>query len=338
MMYTWIAYLFLSLFVSSGNFLVVATLVFTPSLHSQSNLLMLSLSVSDLCMGLVLLPMEICEMLHASWTTTIEYCRISHDLILFNLSASLFHIVIIAIDRYTASFHPFRYEAVLMKKWTLVSGITLTWLTSLTLAFLPSIGLGSSSLSRERKLSGLCMFNETLHPHYLLFYATFICFGCFIVVTVLYSKLYFLARSHIRRIAVLNPVPLAGSVETSKMTVESLTTISCNNKSYDNNTNRPNRPHGRHKRMAMELKAVKVMIIVVGALFICWLPAIVTIIDMALCSSCVDQVAIATVIFLVYLNSGLNPLIYYNRLRTYRQATKRMIRKILRMSAADLPP
>ena len=331
----WISYIFLSLYITTGNVLVMITISFTKSLHSKSNLLVLSLSIADLCVGLILLPMRISEALNAPWTTTIEYCRIAHGLVLLNLSASMFHIVIIAIDRYIASFHPFTYESITLNKCQVWLEIILTWLISLTVAFLPSMGIGASSQSGTRKLTGVCLFAETLHPQYALFYASCIFCSSFVIVTVLYTRLYLLARNHIKRIAALDVISWEASnssniesiSEDSKVTnVESVSTQSVDN-AVQNNYNRSN---ARQRRTAMELKAAKVMGIVVGVLYVCWLPNVILMVITAVCRKCSNQFSVTVIIFIVYMNSGLNPIIYYSRLKTYRQATKRMLRKICR--------
>ena len=324
LMATWIMYVLLSLFISTGNFLVIMTIAFTKSLHSNSNLLVASLSIADLCLGIILLPMKISENMNAPWTTTIEYCRISHGLVLMNLSASMLHIAVIAIDRYIAAYHPFRYEAITVNKWGIWIQIALTWFISLMLAFSPSMGLGANSQSGKRKLTGLCIFKETLHPQYLLFYSCCIFFGSFIVVTVLYLRLYILARKHIQRITALEVIPLE-EVTQDKSTIEEPVSTSSVHSTIQKKKNKTRKGQ---RRIAMELKSAKVMAMVVGALYICWVPNIASIILTAVCKKCLNQVAISIIVFIVYFNSGLNPIIYYSRLSTYREATKRMLRRI----------
>ena len=375
-----ILYILLCILIITGNLLVITTVTFTRSLHSTSNLLIASLSVADLCVGLLTVPFRVSEIFKAHWTTTIEYCRISHGLVLFNLSASMFHITVIAIDRYLAAFHPFKYNAVSNNKRSIWLGIALTWLISILIAFLPAMGLGASSLSGERKLSGICIFAETLHSNYLLVYACCIFFGSFMVVTLLYGRIFILAREHIKKIAALDVMPAdeinydrnikRSSFQTvsidSTMTINerrmndnkrrrsSLRRFSIDRALHPNNTskrviggprrrssflpfsvqnalpgfNNSNNTMGRQRKIAMEFKAAKVMAIVVGTLYICWLPNIISIIMVGLCRTCLNQVAISIIVFLVYSNSGMNPVIYYSRYKFYRQATKRMFGKI----------
>lgn len=87
--------------------------VLTPScvcrqLHTPTNLLLLSLAVSDMLVGLVLMPVEIIY-IEACWTLGDILCTIYYVMDYIITSASVSNMVLISIDRYIAICDPLHY-------------------------------------------------------------------------------------------------------------------------------------------------------------------------------------------------------------------------------------
>ena len=75
-----------------------------------------------------------------------------------------------------------------------------------------------------------------------------------------------------------------------------------------------------------ERKAAKTLAIITGAFVVCWLPFFVCALLMPLCPSCVfDDVMLSVFLWLGYLNSTLNPIIYTIFSPEFRQAFKRLL-------------
>ncbi|XP_072041759.1 probable G-protein coupled receptor No18 [Amphiura filiformis] len=86
---------------------------------------------------------------------------------------------------------------------------------------------------------------------------------------------------------------------------------------------------GRHKRIsvARERKATTVLAIVVTIFIICWLPFFITNVIIGLCSDhcSVSHTAFATVTWLGWVNSALNPVIYTIFNREFRNAFRKIL-------------
>ncbi|XP_041662296.1 trace amine-associated receptor 1-like [Cheilinus undulatus] len=80
----------------------------TRQLHTPTNLLLLSLAVSDLLVGLILMPVEIIY-IEACWFLGDFLCTVYYVMDYIITSASVANMVLISIDRYIAICDPFHY-------------------------------------------------------------------------------------------------------------------------------------------------------------------------------------------------------------------------------------
>ena len=121
-------------------YLVVAHRVIKSTFKSY----VLSLAVTDILAGVVLIP----TYLSLKWTTQLEYrnirlqrtikiCLICMEI--FNAVCSLLHLSLIALDRVIAVKSPIYYRSTMKKKKTVRRLLTLLWFSSLLLATLPLI-------------------------------------------------------------------------------------------------------------------------------------------------------------------------------------------------------
>ncbi|XP_041857776.1 trace amine-associated receptor 13c-like [Melanotaenia boesemani] len=106
---------FISLTTIAINLLVIISVSHFRQLHTPTNILILSLAVSDLLVGLVLMPGEIFRYT-SCWIFGDVMCAIFCYLGGQTLTSSISSIAIISADRYTAICHPLHYSKIITLK------------------------------------------------------------------------------------------------------------------------------------------------------------------------------------------------------------------------------
>uniref|UniRef100_A0A3B3ZT35 G-protein coupled receptors family 1 profile domain-containing protein n=1 Tax=Periophthalmus magnuspinnatus TaxID=409849 RepID=A0A3B3ZT35_9GOBI len=99
----------ISLLTVTMNLLVIISIAHFRQLHSPTNLLILSLAVSDLLVGLLLIPAEIL-ITDSCWFLGNTLCILFYMIDLTIILSSIGNIVLISIDRYLAICDPLHYN------------------------------------------------------------------------------------------------------------------------------------------------------------------------------------------------------------------------------------
>ncbi|XP_042260273.1 trace amine-associated receptor 13c-like [Thunnus maccoyii] len=109
LLYTLLA--FVSLLTVTLNLLVIISISHFQQLHTPTNTLLLSLAVSDLVVGLLVMPIEGLRYMLMCWLLGRLMCALTPYVSYCILSASLGHMVLISIDRYLAICDPLLYSS-----------------------------------------------------------------------------------------------------------------------------------------------------------------------------------------------------------------------------------
>ncbi|XP_039674275.1 trace amine-associated receptor 13c-like [Perca fluviatilis] len=118
----------ISLLTVALNLLVIISISHFRQLHTPTNLLLLSLAVSDLLVGLLLMPVEIIY-IEACWFLGDIVCTLYYLVDYIITSASVANMVLISVDRYIAICYPMHYPTKVTKRRVQIS-VCLCWILS----------------------------------------------------------------------------------------------------------------------------------------------------------------------------------------------------------------
>ncbi|KAI6206881.1 hypothetical protein M3Y94_00964700 [Aphelenchoides besseyi] len=143
-----------NLIVVCGNVFVLYILISQKSLHTSTNFIVLSLTVSDFLLGVIVLPFSIfqvsfeaCEALFIgcffqeyseSWMFGSLWCKTWLALDVLFSTASIYNLLAISFDRWMAVKQPIKYRFISSNRMTKTT-IAIVWVISLSLAMPPLI-------------------------------------------------------------------------------------------------------------------------------------------------------------------------------------------------------
>lgn len=130
---------FMVLFCTFGNSLIIVSILRSPNLHTPSYILITCLAFSDLLVGFVFHTMTVAWNIHLLKTKTDDLCAFMMSFTtgafcLANISLGMS--LLLSIDRYLALVSRERYRYILTKKNTVLS-ILVVYAVSLAVTFLP---------------------------------------------------------------------------------------------------------------------------------------------------------------------------------------------------------
>ncbi|XP_026151763.1 trace amine-associated receptor 8a-like [Mastacembelus armatus] len=118
----------ISLFTVALNLLVIIAISHFRQLHTPTNLLLLSLAVSDLFVGFLLMPVETIYT-EACWFLGDILCTVYYVIDYTITSASVANMVFISVDRYIAICDPLHYPTTVTKRRAQIC-VCLCWVCS----------------------------------------------------------------------------------------------------------------------------------------------------------------------------------------------------------------
>ncbi|XP_052442644.1 trace amine-associated receptor 13c-like [Carassius gibelio] len=99
-----------SLLTVCGNLLVIISVSHFKQLHTPANILILSLAVSDLLVGVFVMPLCLSCLIESCWTSGPVMCSILKFMNFQATSVSVHTVALIAVDRFLALSSPFLYS------------------------------------------------------------------------------------------------------------------------------------------------------------------------------------------------------------------------------------
>ncbi|KAM4608678.1 trace amine-associated receptor 13c-like [Polymixia lowei] len=276
------------------NLLVIISISHFRQLHTPTNLLLLSLAVSDFLVGFVLMPFENI-ILGACLTLGNLMCVVNTIMVSTLIFASVGNMVLISVDRYLAICDPLRYQSKVTLRRAKTS-ICLCWLCAV---FYKSMLLKDSVNQPERinSCSGKCVMVVNYTLGLIDVVISFIV--PITVIIILYMRVFVVVVSQARAMRSHNTTIQPGRVTAKKS----------------------------------ERKAARTLGVVIAVFLMCYCPSYI----LALAAPNSHMQVHVIVIWLMLINSCLNPQIYAFFYPWFRKAIKLFVTlKILQPGSCNV--
>ncbi|KAK3108104.1 hypothetical protein FSP39_001281 [Pinctada imbricata] len=341
-----------------GNAFVIAAVLLEKNLHNVANYLILSLAVADLMVATLVMPIGIVDAVTTKWMLQSEVCDMWISFDVLCCTASILHLLAIAIDRYWAVTNIDYIRNRSAKRILLM--IAIAWAAGLCLSVLPLFGWRKPEDSAEIRQA--CVISQDIS--YQIFATSCAFYIPTIIMLIIYAKIYQVARSRIRRknfmkknskrqtngetisTPTLNTAALTnGHTEVIADAETSFITNGCNdrndNSKFSKNGDidevkvsilpKVNFDASKAKRqkekleMKRERKAARTLGIITGTFIVCWLPFFVNALVEPINEVQIPEALRMVVNWLGYLNSLLNPIIYTIFSPDFRNAFRKIL-------------
>ncbi|XP_028971367.2 trace amine-associated receptor 13c-like [Esox lucius] len=252
------------------NLLVIISISHFKHLHTATNLLILSLAVSDLLVGLIVIPAITVAIMEPCWILGEYFCALLFFINILCSSSSLGNLVLISIDRYVAVCDPLMYSSKITTT-RIMCCIFITWCFCIindAVSVKTYVNVQVPSRCFEE-----CFFAEGDFLVTILDLVITLVVP-FLIILTLYLKIFVVARSQAKKV-----------FSKGAATVSGVKTVQANKS---------------------ERKAAKTLGIIVFNYLICWNPLIYI---FSICFSS-SKLAAYIITFLPHVNSLINPIIY----------------------------
>ncbi|XP_008285786.1 5-hydroxytryptamine receptor 2B [Stegastes partitus] len=339
-----------------GNILVILAVSLERKLQNATNYFLMSLAVADLLVGVLVMPIALITVLYNSdWPLPEFLCPIWLFLDVLFSTASIMHLCAISLDRYIAIKKPIQHSQYKSRAKALVK-IALVWIISICIAILiPIRGLQNYPLPNNITFNSnhTCLLKTDTFGDFIMYGSlaafflplTIMMVIYLLTVQVLRKKVYLLRSKVTQRFScsTVSTVFQREQTVTSPQGEQRNTLDSrlprMQEKPNAGTTNAPTGEEISFRRMSTmgkksmqtlsnEQRASKVLGIVFLLFVVMWCPFFITNITSVLCKSCDANVIsrlMEIFVWVGYVSSGINPLVYTLFNKTFREAFARYI-------------
>ncbi|XP_060739450.1 trace amine-associated receptor 1-like [Tachysurus vachellii] len=271
-----------------GNLLIIISVLHFKQLHTPTNMLLLSLAVSDFFIGALVMPPLLIWTIESCWIFGRHFCIIFLLIGGVLMTISIYNIALIAVDRYLALSNPFLYMSSISRRMICLV-VYCNW--CVCLMYITSFYYFNGSFKNSVLCPGECYYllNEVFSVFDLIYSFIF----PLSVIIILYTRVFMIAKKHATAIRELN------------------------------NHTQPKPQKITSYSMKSERKAAKVLSILVSVFLVCLLPYFIyTLIGYVIE---LQSETIQKLLIMICLNSTINPVIYALFYPWFRRCVKLII-------------
>ncbi|XP_057601265.1 5-hydroxytryptamine receptor 2B [Hippopotamus amphibius kiboko] len=340
----WAALLILMVIIPTigGNILVILAVSLEKKLQYATNYFLMSLAVADLLVGLFVMPIALLTiMFEAMWPLPLALCPAWLFLDVLFSTASIMHLCAISVDRYIAIKKPIQANQYNSRATAFIK-ITVVWLISIGIAIPVPIKGIEMDVGNANNIT--CGLTKDRFGNFMLFgsLASFFTPLAIMIVTYLLTihalqkKAYLVKNKPPQRLRWLTVSTVFQRDETPYSSPEKVAMLDGSHKDKtqpsvsDDILMRKMSTVGKKSAQTIsnEQRASKVLGIVFFLFLLMWCPFFITNITLVLCDSCNQttlKMLLEIFVWIGYVSSGVNPLVYTLFNKTFRDAFGRYI-------------
>lgn len=285
----------LTIWTIIGNIFVCIAIATNRQLKQggMSNFLIGNLALSDLLLGLTVLPFSATLSTFKVWLFGKVLCDLWLSIDVLCSTASIWGLLVISLDRFVATNHPIRYRKHKNNFKMALLYCTISWFISITISLGPlTVDPQQSGLKKIDNSSDLyqCVLFQT--PSFVIVSSLFSFYLPLVLMMILYTGVFLKIRQQSKLFKSNHSVLI--------------------DKKGDGNECVRKRPIGHSHQSASEAKVTKTLAIIMGVFVACWLPFFIIYIIRSQLSnpSSISDNFLDIFIWLGYFNSALNPILY----------------------------
>ncbi|XP_058248894.1 5-hydroxytryptamine receptor 2A [Hemibagrus wyckioides] len=294
----------------TGNILVIMAVTMERKLQNATNYFLMSLAVADMLLGFLVMPISMVTILYGySWPLPAILCPLWIYLDVLLSTASIMHLCAISVDRYIAIRNPIAHSRA-KSAWRARAKITAVWTISASISMpIPVLGLHDHTKVFKEESCFLTDSSFVLIGSFMAFFMplTIMVVTYFLTINALHSEATLCLDNLVPRPRWNGSLALGFLPNEKKLFLRRSLTLS------------------------NEQKASKVLGIVFILFVVMWCPFFVTNVLVAVCDSTICHSDIISglhnvFVWVGYLSSAVNPLVYTLFNKTYRSAFARYVR------------
>ncbi|XP_006866799.1 PREDICTED: 5-hydroxytryptamine receptor 2B [Chrysochloris asiatica] len=339
----WAALMILMVIIPTvgGNILVILAISLEKKLQYATNYFLMSLAVADLLVGLFVMPIALLTiMFEPMWPLPLVLCPAWLFLDVLFSTASIMHLCAISVDRYIAIKKPIQANQYNSRATAFIK-ITVVWLISIGIAIpIPIKGIEAN----VNNLNITCALTKDRFGNFMLFGSLAAFFmplsimivTYFLTIRALQKKAYLVNNKPPQRLTWLSVSTVLQKEEIPCSSPEKVAMLegSRKDKTLSNSSDdiliRRMSTAGKKsvQTISNEQRASKVLGIVFFLFLLMWSPFFITNITLVLCESCNQSTLnklLEIFVWIGYISSGVNPLVYTLFNKTFRDAFGRYI-------------
>ena len=273
-----------------GNSLVCLAFYRNPSLRTVTNCFVLSLALTDLSMAVLVMPLNTAMIVTSNGIANKLGCKFYYFCIIGLAGASLWTVMLLAINRYFRVVRPALYANIFSKKRSVAMAVCV-WVVTIAIAVVLDLTMRKQPQTfTDKSVTSCYQLRKKTRSS---------------------SKLYFVISMQI-----LSMIYIA---------VPSITIVSCYIKIYktirQHNTAAAPSSQGGHSSYGVEeAKITRMLTVIVVGFYLCWLPQLITFILLAL--DLIGESAIKYLNFYftfpLFASNAINPVVYGTMSQSFR--------------------